>query len=92
MVMPADQKADARGHFVLNSLDVRRGELEDLAAGLANEVVVVLPLVLALETALSLEGELLGETSRLKELEGTVDRGPSNVRPAFLNELEQIVD
>ena len=54
MPVSVDDEADVGRDLVLDALDLRAGELEDLAAGLADEVVVVLALVLALEARLAL--------------------------------------
>ena len=89
--MAVDDEADVGRDLVLDALDLRAGELEDLAARLADEVVVVLPLVLALEPRLALEHELLGQARRLQELERPVDGRPPDVGAALLHELEEVV-
>src|SRR5207245_10792427 len=60
-----DRKTDVGRDLVLQALDVGRGELEDRPAGLADEVVVVLALVVALEAYLPGEGQLRGHSRRL---------------------------
>src|SRR5256712_2915336 len=86
-----DREADVGRDLVLQALDVGRGELEDGAAGLADEVVVVLALVFALELALAVEGQLLGQPRRLQELQRAVHGGPADVGPALLHHLQEVV-
>ena len=88
---PSMTKPMLGGDLVLDALDLRAGELEDLAARLADEMVVVLPLVFALEARLALQDELLGQPRRLQELERAVDGGAADVGAALLHELEEVV-
>jgi hypothetical protein len=82
--MPLDEEADVGRDLVLDPLDVGARELEDRVAGVADEVVVVLPLVLPLEAGLALQLQLLGEAGGMQELEGPVDRGAPDVGAALL--------
>src|SRR5512134_2120704 len=75
VAMPLDDEADVGRDLVLDPLDVGARELEDRVAGVADEVVVVLTLVLPLEAGLALQLQLLGEARGVQELEGPVDRG-----------------
>src|SRR5687767_3137656 len=59
MAVPLDDESVLRGHLVLQSFDLGVGELDDLAAAVADEVIVVLALVLALEIRLPLYHQLL---------------------------------
>src|SRR5262245_62592325 len=74
-----DHEAEPGRNLVLQSLDVGAAELEDGAARLADEVVVVLALPVALEARLAVEGELAREPRRLQELERPVHGGPSEI-------------
>src|SRR6476659_8219972 len=87
--MTVDDEADLGRDLVLDALDLRARELEDLAARLADEVVVVLALVLALEPRLPLDHELLGQARRLQQLERAIDGGAPDVAAPFLDELEE---
>src|SRR5262245_46800922 len=86
-----DHEADPGRRLVLDALDLRVRELEDLAAGVADEVVVVLALVVALEARLPLQRQLLGQARRLQQLERPIHRGASDVGPPLLDEREQVV-
>src|SRR4030095_8599960 len=86
-----DGEADLGRDLVLDALDLRARELEDLAARLADEMVVVLALVLALEPRLPLEHELLGQARRLQQLERAIDGGAPDIAAPFLHELEEVV-
>src|SRR6187431_2630071 len=92
VAMALDREADLGRDVFLQLLDLRVRELEDLAAGPADEVVVVLPLVVALEDALALELQLAREAGVLQELERAVDGRAAHVRPALLDELQEVVD
>src|SRR5262249_27773982 len=87
-----DHEADLGRGLVLDPLDLRVRELEDLAARVADEVVVVLPLVVALEAGPAPARQLLCEPGCLEQLEGAVDRGAADVRAALLDQLQQVVD
>src|SRR4029450_3012455 len=85
-------EAEAGRDLVLEPLDIGARELEDRAARLADEVVVVLPLPVPLEARLSVERELAREPGGLEELERAVDGGPPDVRALALHDLQQVVD
>src|SRR5262245_10010933 len=87
-----DHEADAGGDLVLQPLDLGTRELDDVAAGAADKVVVVLPLVLALEPALALDLQLAGEAGGLEQLERAVDGGSPDVGVLLLDQSEQVVD
>ena len=86
-----DHEADLLRRLVLQALDLRARELEDVAAGLADEVVVVGPLVVGLEAALPVEGQLAREPRLLQQLQGAVDGGAADVGPALLHEGQEVV-
>src|SRR6476661_5575734 len=91
MPVAVDDEADLGRDLVLDALDLRARELEDLTARLADEVVVVLALVLALEARLALEHELLGQARRLQQLERAVDGRAPDVAAPLLHEVEEVV-
>ena len=90
--MALDHEPDARGDLVLDALDLRVRELQDVPARFADEVVVVGPLVLALEAALSVQGQLLGQARGLQQLQGAIDGGAADLRAALLDQLVEVVD
>src|SRR2546428_2457368 len=89
--MALDHEPDVGRDLVLDALDLRVRELEDVAARLADEVVVVGALVLALEAALPVEGQLLGQARRLQQLQRAVHGGAADVRAPLLDELVEVV-
>jgi hypothetical protein len=92
VAMALDHESEIRRDFVLDALDLRARELEDLATRLADEVIVMSSLVLSLEPSLSLEDQLLSEPGCLEELEGPVDRGAADVGTLLLDHLKEVID
>ncbi len=92
VAMALDAEADLRRDLLLETLDLRARELEDLAAGAAHEVVVVLALPDRLEARLAAQQQLAREPRLREESQRAVERGAADLRVAAPHDAQQVLD
>src|SRR5512141_724476 len=91
VAVAVDAEAQAGGDLLLDPLDLRALELDDLAAGPADEVVVVVAAQRRLEARLAAQQQFARQPGVLEELQGAVDGGAPDLRVAPLHHLEQVL-
>src|SRR5260221_611014 len=89
--VPVDHEVDTGRDLLLDALDLWARELEDVAARLADEVIVMGALVLELEAGLPVEGQLAREAGGGQELQGAVDGGAADVGAPLLDDAQEVV-
>ncbi len=89
--MRSKLKSVLGGHLVLNGFQLRRVELDDLSAGRADHVIVMLMLVIVLVMGAAIaEPRFAGQPRISQKLQRAVNRGLPDVRILFAHEAKKI--